>query len=514
MKRYIHIGIYYWLIFFSLSAFAQQTIKVDKLDLITYRRGGFFSFYVQKGEDKFSEIFFKCKETKKQFCRCYFADTPWDEKDSEEATDAKDWRTLSDISEEEQLIFTKDIRPSSYKEFQGKSFFTEENVFYTETDVQTTFCFINEYMARAYGMIYSTSSRYQYLQEADTLMRWRPDNKVDFTPLVVDIGKNKKIYLLLSKNDEIYTLFVPLKEQNILVTEEIHSLKPATHPDFQIEKMFNKFSNETFIVKKNMFHRSHLVDKFGNKVLPKAYDSIANTSSFIIAKRGQKTDVYNGYLEKLDCGKVKQAYLSYLAIEVLNEQGAMYYNIQGEKMKTPYKYTFPMCGTGMRYTSYKLLKDTTPQGVLHGVKKTDRVDGEEERYTYYFSDLLPTDEVKIDGKENANFVYVKRNGKWGLYVYDYFLLLDPEGERKDNVTVFAPTYIKGKELLPITFDLVERSLTDDSIYIYENGKKGYYLQKKAIYDTLYPITRYFYLFEKNGKKGYLDIKTFQEYFFE
>lgn len=74
--------------------------------------------------------------------------------------------------------------------------------------------------------------------------------------------------------------------------------------------------------------------------------------------------------------------------------------------------------------------------------------------------------------------------------------------------------LEANVLLPITFDKIEKR-EDQLVYIYKNGKVGIYPeQEKPLYDSIQPLTRSFYRITKNGKKGYLDIKTFQEYFFE
>ena len=98
-------------------------------------------------------------------------------------------------------------------------------------------------------------------------------------------------------------------------------------------------------------------------------------------------------------------------------------------------------------------------------------------------------------------------------LYNNFFLKD-----KDGSSVFIlgmiPTvikYMKGKQLLPFVFDKIEQK-ENDVIYLYKDGKIGFYPQTSAQYDKAIPLSTSFYAIEKNGKKGFLDIHTLQEYF--
>ena len=125
---------------------------------------------------------------------------------------------------------------------------------------------------------------------------------------------------------------------------------------------------------------------------------------------------------------------------------------------------------------------------------------------------------------------VKREGKVGLFYYDYSKATNYTNEEiqnlynnfflkdKDGSSVFIlgmiPTvikYMKGKQLLPFVFDKIEQK-ENDVIYLYKDGKIGFYPQTSAQYDKAIPLSTSFYAIEKNGKKGFLDIHTLQEYF--
>ena len=78
--------------------------------------------------------------------------------------------------------------------------------------------------------------------------------------------------------------------------------------------------------------------------------------------------------------------------------------------------------------------------------------------------------------------------------------------------IYPDVYLLGEELLPIVYDNIEQQ-KDGLIYIYKDHKIGIYpQQKKAVYETITPQTHSFYKIIKNGRAGYLDIRTMREYY--
>ena len=71
-------------------------------------------------------------------------------------------------------------------------------------------------------------------------------------------------------------------------------------------------------------------------------------------------DVFNLYLEKLQLGKPRMVHeiaeCKVGCIEVLNQQGAAYYNEMGEQIKEPTKYPIFVCGTVAKWT-YSLYQE-------------------------------------------------------------------------------------------------------------------------------------------------------------
>ena len=75
--------------------------------------------------------------------------------------------------------------------------------------------------------------------------------------------------------------------------------------------------------------------------------------------------------------------------------------------------------------------------------------------------------------------------------------------------------ITGCELLPIAYDAIYYHATFNHqpfFYIEKEGKKGFYPpQKDPIYDHLEQVSAFFYRFERDGIKGYLDSFSFKEF---
>ena len=78
--------------------------------------------------------------------------------------------------------------------------------------------------------------------------------------------------------------------------------------------------------------------------------------------------------------------------------------------------------------------------------------------------------------------------------------------------IYPEAYLLGEELLPVVYDNIEQQ-KDGLIYIYKDHKIGIYpQQKKAVYEAITPQTHSFYKIIKNGREGYLDIRTMREYY--
>ncbi|WP_034566548.1 MULTISPECIES: hypothetical protein [Capnocytophaga] len=123
---------------------------------------------------------------------------------------------------------------------------------------------------------------------------------------------------------------------------------------------------------------------------------------------------------------------------------------------------------------------------------------------------------------HPELIRVQRGNKYGLFGYSYQEKLDGddyteielEGSPfyKRMLRIYPDVYLLGEELLPVVYDNIEQQ-KDGLIYFYKDHKIGTYpQQKKAVYETITPQTHSFYKIIKNGRAGYLDIRTMREYY--
>ena len=156
-----------------------------------------------------------------------------------------------------------------------------------------------------------------------------------------------------------------------------------------------------------------------------------------------------------------------------------------------------MCGNGEWEWGYFVRKN----------KYTGSYSLESFYHKHPLADRSPDEEVHalkaIKGNDNTVQAYlsVEKNSCKGLYMYNFT-------EGKDEK-------ITGRELLPMAYDVIYYHATFNHqpfFYIEKEGKKGFYPpQKDPIYDHLEQVSAFFYRFERDGIKGYLDSFSFKEF---
>ena len=336
---------------------------------------------------------------------------------------------------------------------------------------------------------------------------------------VLDMGHQKKIYGLIGMED--VHLLVPLKDQTLFL-----NYYPYSHRFFSTSLEENPENRPADL--RNNFHHFHLhayyhtipcedgkkmlINRLGDAVLEKNYDSIKIERHFIIAKDGKQTDIYNAFLEKLNLGDAKGAYLVHGddILQVLNEKGIHYYNPIGEEVSPDDFHSYVPCGNpsiGKYEIEYKLLKgkncfslEEALYPIGYNVKREVK-----KKTTYHLKGTLPSDKLSIlDTHEGSLYIKVERNQKEGLYEYKIPHIgdrwtLERSGGNYDAYELIAPIFDKIGE--------------NDYFLFYKNGKVGLYPQKEASYDKLiYERYGNFYRFKKGRKKGYLDAHTVEEFY--
>ena len=491
------------------QAWGQKSLSCD--EVLINRTKGTLSFYIQEKEETYKKVSltFPIAEGYKRG-EIFKAFTPtWKEKESV-SHDAIYSPT------EDNVIRLEDIRSSSLEEFLGKKYYLYKN-----EEEATFFSFISPYTAQITKLKYGKSrplGKYVSYPD-DSEKKWRIKEMQHYALFVLDMGHQKKIYGLIGMED--VHLLVPLKDQTLFL-----NYYPYSHRFFSTSLEENPENRPADL--RNNFHHFHLhayyhtipckdgkkmlINRLGDAVLEKNYDSIRIERHFIIAKDGKQTDIYNAFHYKLNLGDAKGAYLVHGndILQVLNEKGIHYYNPIGEEVSPNDFHSYVPCGNpsiGKYEIEYKLLKgkncfslEETLYPIGYNVKREVK-----KKTTYYLKGTLPSDKLSIlDTHEGSLYIKVERNQKEGLYEYKIphigdRWILERSGGNYDAHELIAPIFDEIGE--------------NNYFLFYKNGKVGLYPQKEASYkELIYERYGNFYRFKKGRKKGYLDAHTVEEFY--
>ena len=462
------------------------------------------SFYQQRGKTFIAyELAFRTEKTyteRNAFGRPYKTYSAfWKEQDKP--------LSLKTISKNKILIYTKDIRPTLYSDFQGKVWTIKTE----KSNLTDIFRFLNPSTIAwqalreskekgAFSYQIPTAQGTKSFLSNPTISRKREYDLYDFGVLTMDFSAGKRAYFYcplienpdVERDPPIYS-FIPLEEQTLTFPYYGRLEEVATEVNYCIDLDNNRINSFLKVCEGG---RCNLINHFGQKILPKSYSNITTNDYIVIARDGKDIDIYNGYHQKMNVGTVKAAHFYVKGVEVLSEHGVNYYNVFSQAVKEFPDTYIPICGTGRWDYSLIKYKDTS-----YSLQRTFGT------YKHLLTDRSPDEKVQkleaIKGNDNTVQVYlsVEKNGCKGLYIYNFT-------EGKDEK-------ITGRELLPMVYDMIYYHATIDNqafFYIEKGGKKGFYpTQKDPIYDRLEQVSASFYRFEKDGKSGYLDGISFKEF---
>lgn len=414
--------------------------------------------------------------------------------------------SLKTISKNKILIYTKAIRPTLYSDFQGKVWTIKTN----KSNLTDIFRFLNPstiaWQALREGkekgaFSYQIPTAQGTKSFLTTISRKRENYLYDFGVLTMDFGAGKRAYFYcplienpdVESDPPIYS-FIPLEEQTLTFPYYGRLEEVATEVNYCIDLDHNPINSFLKVCEGG---RCNLINLFGQKLLPKSYPYISTNDYIIIAEDGKDIDIYNGYHQKMNVGTVKAVHFYDKGVEVLNEHGVNYYNVFSQVVKEFPDTSIPMCGNGEWEWGYFVRKN----------KYTGSYSLESFYHKHPLADRSPDEEVHalkaIKGNDNTVQAYlsVEKNSCKGLYMYNFT-------EGKDEK-------ITGRELLPMAYDVIYYHATFNHqpfFYIEKEGKKGFYPpQKDPIYDHLEQVSAFFYRFERDGIKGYLDSFSFKEF---
>lgn len=535
----------------SIETKAQQTLSFPDVDAIGYSDNPYdIVLYTAVGPNKY------CKRILTTDSKSAFV-----EKGSEMNIDY--WKALKekDIMTKEEILAQKnnflkvsDIPSTSLNDYIGKIFFINEDGAWRREGQGTSLIlkFIQHNTASIQEVYYGTE-RDQYNQKVTSISlpekkeMWRIDRATHYTPLILKFKDNKQIIVLKSTwGGSFNYLLIPGSKKDILINRS--SSYPAAELKEETEKYAETkpydftqyFIKRYYGLRKTENNKVQLINRLGENVLGEDYDHISYADRFIIAQTKDKIDVFNLYLNKLNLGKIKVAREVPRSvcgrIEVLNDEGAGYYDEFQQKASKPIRRILGVCGT-VSHWSYDIVNE---KGV-YMMQKTSTGPGwgYQEKVKFILTDCQPGDSVSIiNGSKkfsyNANYgingeiainpslIKVGRNGKFGILRYDYHLdkNIQPQivANKPDNYPLelhYYPTQkVKGEILLPIeNYSIVMQQ--DGMILFYKDGKIGIFGRDKTpVFEELTQQTKSFYYFRKDGKEGWIDRETGTEYFKE
>ena len=483
----------------------EYVLPAEQIDVIALdTTNGKTSFYQQKGTSFIAyDLAFKTEKTypeRNEFRRPY-------------KTYSAFWKpqnksiSLKTISKHQILIYTKDIRPTLYSDFQGKVWTIKTE----NSDLTDIFRFLNPSIIAwqalregkkksSFNYEIPTTQGTKHFFSNPSISVKREHYLYDFGVLTMDFGAGKRAYFYcplienpdVERDPPIYS-FIPLEGQTLTFPYYGRLEAVATEVNYCIDLDHNPINSFLKVCEGG---RCNLINLFGQKLLPKSYPYISTNDYIIIAEDGKDIDIYNGYHQKMNVGTVKAVHFYDKGVEVLNEHGVNYYNVFSQVVKEFPDTSIPMCGNGEWEWGYFVRKN----------KYTGSYSLESFYHKHPLADRSPDEEVQkleaIKGNDNTVQVYlsVEKNGCKGLYMYHFT-------EGKDEK-------ITGCELLPIAYDAIYYHATFNHqpfFYIEKKGKKGFYPpQKDPIYDHLEQVSASFYRFERDGIKGYLDGISFNE----
>ena len=545
MKKNIFLFLFFYCM--ATSLYAQQRLSLPDVDAIGYDvDGSWIDLYKKVGTDRYAQRRLQIDRKKIRISKASAAyQMVWD------LYSCNDTLSRNDIEKRrERFVDVDNLRPIALENYVGKTFDIKEDGNWKRNEEKSSYVlkFLRPDLAFIQLLRYAKADRYAYSVTTtsscvpDSVTTWRGVSQ-PLNPLVLEM-KGGKTVLLFAYRTFDYLLLPTIKSDQFVklsrecqpaeLTEAGNKYAAAAPYDF-MNIVLKDFLN----VKKTDEGRCQLVNAFGENMLKQDYDSIVCGDRFIIAHTKKGVDVYNLYLQKLDLGNALAAYeipnCVIGCIDVLNRNGAFYYDEMGKKMKNPWKIQLGVCGTVPVWT-YSLLKKRGQHQLKYYTGGPGVTCEEDKRYV--LSDCQLTDSISfLDGKKEyrrtgnswflgdldvrPEWIRVGRNGKFGILAYDYKLPNDVEpkegtvgqGDWKRPLMTYPVRTLKGETILPMVYDSIMMH-NDGYIYFYKGGKVGIYSYNDTpVYDELEQSTRYFYHIVKDGVSGWLDLKTNKEHYF-
>lgn len=298
-------------------------------------------------------------------------------------------------------------------------------------------------------------------------------------------------------------------------------------------------------------NKYRLIDPKKRDVLQKECDTIVKNKHFIKTIIGDSITIYRcNTLKKIKIHNIQQVYFFRNGLEVLSKKGAQYYdNNISEIDNFTYEELFK-CGT-VYSESYRLKQDSKTKKYSLNIEKGDfgattsqltlglkGLPDNIDKLSFLNDKTYVTKSINNDYNPYPLLIKVTKNGKDGIYTYNLENAIYPKKKKSpkkkiytiDTVTrdtIYVPEIIepiyslnkKGtiafKEVLPIVYNQIQQNTNTGLIYLYKDNKIGIYPDHiNTSFSVFDEKTTSFYKITKNEKQGWLDIKTFKEYYFD
>lgn len=531
-----HLKLFVTLYVFLLSSmfcYSQQTVDVSDIALIAYnKKDAGIRLFREKQKNRFIEVYLEFHKSHENI----FITTYLKENAKEIAVALEDIK----LYHNDVLVPVDSIRKTQMKEVLKSEYELREN---EESDTTSTQALVLKFLNNSIATIqklhlekeeHHKGFGVQVARKDDNVEKWRVKDAEYLSTVDLNFGKDKHLYVLLDEATIEATL-LPLCNNDYLVSNEngMRVLKTTSKYKTSYFESFDQLNYTNFIaIHKTKNNTYQLVNTFQQNVLKTAYDTIMYNQFFIIGKHKNQVAIFNSRYENLNIDAVKSAYLYKSGLEILNDEGANYYDSELNIIeKFPPKH-YMLCGTVFE-TSYKItynnlwgmymltktdggfaaVYDAIRAYYLVDIKKGDKVTFLNNAVTYHWNE---NDDFLGNKYVYPQFLKITRRNKSGIMEYNYHNsvpLVDTISKENLKEVVYTPDYIKGKMVLPITNDSITFNTTDGLIYFYRKNKIGIFPRHTTVqYESIRQITNSFYAIIRDKKWGWLDIKTNIEYY--
>ncbi|WP_430412539.1 hypothetical protein [Kordia sp.] len=524
MKNLKTIFTTYLLLFFAFAiGHAQHTIKTTNIDLITLNERGNHIFYKKIDSLHYQEVEFELQNyTDNLSLRGKIQD---DELIVKEIF--YDTLTMKEIQDSHTFITKTDEMTSIPDDFLTKTSW-DRTFTHTPTNEKELTRFINKDIAVTYEISLQKNEK----NHQENNISWKVKNTNFLFIVYLEVRQNKQLLLLFDTQD-IVDIIIPAKDMLISLAskEKITSFSKVNSEDYTLDNYqkyrFFKFS-DYYRIHQNDNHSCELHTRLGTKVLPESYDAIYHSDFFIITKKDSHFTVYNVAAEKIPIETVYDFYFIDEALELLTDKGAFFYDIYGNHLGSFPNPNKRVWG-GATLTTYRIDSKTnhlyatkketwalqkTQKVILRNLPKNEEISFLTNRDTIY---LLGNE--LFDQKYITSLLKVKNGKSYGIRSYKYQF---PHDYEKVDTVIFRHKqlmyrhvdYLDAKQELPTQFDSIALE-KNGIIRFYKNNKVGIFPTHRTVqYDLLEKVTDHFYRIRRKKKRGWLNIGTMEEFFFD